>query len=45
MSKIYTSTYVVQPGDSLLKISMMFKVQSRELAQVNNVFADTIFPN
>ena len=45
LSKIYTSTYVVQPGDSLLKVSMMFKVNRNELSKVNNVFGDNIFPN
>jgi len=35
----------VQPGDSLLKIAMMHKVRSQELANVNNIFGDTIFPN
>ena len=45
LSKIYTSTYVVQPGDSLLKVSMMFKVNRTELSKVNNIFGENIFPN
>ena len=45
LAKIYTSTYVVQPGDSLMKISMKFKVNSKELANINNIFGETIFPN
>ena len=34
---------MVQPGDTLLKISMRYKVRTQELAMVNNVFGDTIF--
>ena len=45
LSKIYTSTYVVQPGDSLLKVSMMFKVNRAELIKVNNIFGENLFPN
>ena len=45
LAKIYTSTYVVQPGDTLLKISMKYKVRSQELANVNNIFGETIFAN
>lgn len=45
MAKIYTATYVVQPGDTLLKVSMMFKVRSAELANVNNIFGETIWAN
>ena len=45
LSKIYTSSYTVQPGDSLLQISMKFRVNSHELANVNNIFGETIFPN
>lgn len=45
LAKIYTGTYVVQPGDSLLMISMQFKVQKREIAAVNNIFGDQVFPN
>ena len=45
LAKIYTSTYVVQPGDTLLKISMKFKVRKQELANVNNVFGETVFLN
>ena len=43
LAKFYSGTYVVQPGDTLMKISMRFKVRTQELAMVNNVFGDTIF--
>ena len=36
---------MVQKGESLLKISMMYKVRSQELAHVNNIFGETLFPN
>lgn len=45
LAKIYTATYVVQPGDTLLKVSMMYHVRSAELANVNNIFGDSIWPN
>ena len=45
LANIYTSTYLVQPGDTLLKISMMYKVASKELANVNNIVNDSIYPS
>ena len=45
LAKIYTSTYVVQPGDTLMRIAMRYQVRSQELANVNNVFGDIIFTN
>ena len=45
LAKIYTSTYEVQPGDTLLKISMKYKVASKELTNVNNIVNDTIWSN
>ena len=45
LAKIYTSTYEVQPGDTLLKISMKYKVASKELTNVNNIVNDSIWPN
>jgi len=45
LAKIYTSTYEVQPGDTLLKISMKYKVASKELINVNNIVNDSIWPN
>ena len=45
LQKIYVGQYVVQPGDSLLKIAMMHKVRTQEMAKVNQLFDDNIFPN
>ena len=45
LAKIYTSTYVVEPGDSLLTISMKYKVQMREIATVNNLFENNVYAN
>ena len=36
---------MVQPGDTLLKVSMMYRVRSTELANVNNIFGETIWAN
>ena len=45
LAKIYTDTYVVQPGDTLLRLSMKYKVRKQELANVNNIFGDSLFQN
>jgi len=42
---IYTDTYTVQKGESLLKIAMQFGVKLNELAYINNIYSENIFPN
>ena len=45
LSKIYVGQYVVQPGDSLMMIAMTHKVRKQEIAKVNQLFDDNVFPN
>jgi LysM repeat protein len=45
LKHIYTDTYTVQKGESLLKIAMQFGVKANELAYINNIYSENIFPN
>ena len=44
LAEIYTEKYVVQPGDTLLKLSMKFHVRQQELSKANRLFDATVFP-
>jgi LysM repeat protein len=45
LAQIYTDTYSVQKGDTLLKVALQFGVAKADLAHVNKIVNDTIFLN
>lgn len=45
LQDIYVGSYTVQKGDSLNRVAIMHGVSARNLAFVNKVLGDTLFPD
>ena len=45
LTQIFTDKYTVQKGDTLLKVAMKFETNRTDLAFVNRIQDDKIFPN
>ena len=45
LEAIYTDSYKVQSGDTLNKVALMHGIRPKDLAFVNQVLGETIFPD